>query len=840
MLKHLYKGMGLVFVFAAALWFFGRYIEEINVYTPGNTVEAGSETYPVIYLGASGHDMNRLYGYSANIPVGMMRESITVLDDGKLIDINIREYETPINKLNYEIRSCDTSELMDSGSVSALTDEDDRRICSIKPDCEFETSMEYSLKLTLVTNVSRKINYYTRIKYYPEECHVSEKMDFVMDFHDMTIKKDEAVATYIEPQDTTDNTTLAYVNIHSSFSNVTWGLLEPTVTTDIIPSIREINIETAAISLDYYATAQTDAGGETFYVREYYRIKYTPERMYLLWYERTMESLFDVSLSSLNKSDLNMGITPDTDMQIVVNGASTRVSFVKLGDVYMYDLAENRLNRIYSQYYEQDMSERTLYRQQDAHIISMDEEGNVTFAAYGYITHGGYEGKTAVIIYRYHVSDNALEELVYIPFDRPYQLIKEDFDKYCYINGKDVFYFVIDGRIYSYDIVADRLTLISGNAAGGNLTIIKDSNILAWEENGELVVMRLESGERTDIRPSGKRYVKLIGVIGENIVYGTGKDSDITHAADGTVQHIMQKLDIIDPDGNIVKTYKIKKRYISNAYVNENVVYIERVKKNSDGTYTSVAPDNIINRLDVKESDVRLTKRVSDKSMTEWYMTFPQTFVMETYPDEKVINKYIIGEEHVLNLDEYEKPVRYYVYAKGSIKSSFSSPAQAVAYADEEQGVVLNRDNRIVWERGGRFNSHTLSGIERVRTSGRADSMDACIYMLLRSEYIQLHLSDIGKMDGAVTDILSQYVDEPLNLSGITLDEALYFVSSGCPVIAMKDDKNAVLITAYTQVGVTIYDPKTGQTQTMYHENADSMFSAAGNIFYSVMKEADD
>ncbi len=838
MLKHLYKGMGLIIIFAAALWFFGRYIEEINVYTPGNTVEAGGETYPVLYLGASGSDMNRLYGYSSNIPVGMMRESITVLDDSKLFSVNIREYDTPINKLNYEIRSCDTRELMDSGSVSALTDKEDMRVCSIKPDCEFETSKEYSLKLVLVTNVSRKINYYTRIKYYPEECHVSEKLDFVMNFHNMTINKDEEAATYIEPQASADNTTLAYVDIHSAFANVTWGSLKPSVITDIIPTIREINIETAAVSLDYYASAQTDAGNETFYVKEYYRIKYTSGRIYLLWYERTVESLFEASLSSLNKSELNMGITSDTDMQIVVNDASTKASFVKLGDVYMYDLAENKLNRIYSQYFEQDISERKLYRQQNARIVSMDEEGNVTFAVYGYITHGGYEGKTAVILYRYHVSDNALEELVYIPFETPYQLLKEDFDKYCYINGKDVFYFVIDGRIYSYDIVADKLTLITKDAKDGHFTIIKDSNIFAWEENGALTILSLETGKRMDITPPENRYVRLVGVIGGSIVYGTGKNSDITRTADGTVQYIMQKLDIMDLDGNIIKTYKVKRNYISNAYVKDNVVYIDRVKKNADGSFTAVPSDNIINRLDVKEPAVKLTSRVSDKSMTEWYMSFPQSFVMETYPSETVINKYIMTKEHVLGLDEYEKPVKYYVYAKGGIKASFSSPAQAVVYADSEQGVVLNKDNRIVWERGGRFNSNTISGTDQIKASRKVDSIDACIYMLLRSRYIQVKPSDIAGKEGGIMDILSQYVDEPLNLSGINLDEALYFVSSGCPVIAMKDEKNAVIITAYTQTGVTIYDPQTGQLQTMYHANADSMFSAAGNIFYSVMKEA--
>ena len=49
MLKHLYKVMGLVIIFAAALWFFGKYIEEINVYTPGNTVEAKGDLSCIVY-----------------------------------------------------------------------------------------------------------------------------------------------------------------------------------------------------------------------------------------------------------------------------------------------------------------------------------------------------------------------------------------------------------------------------------------------------------------------------------------------------------------------------------------------------------------------------------------------------------------------------------------------------------------------------------------------------------------------------------------------------------------------------------------------------------------------
>lgn len=117
-----------------------------------------------------------------------------------------------------------------------------------------------------------------------------------------------------------------------------------------------------------------------------------------------------------------------------------------------------------------------------------------------------------------------------------------------------------------------------------------------------------------DIIPSENQYVRLVGVIGGSIVYGTGKNSDITHTADGAVQYIMQKLDIMNMDGNIVKTYKVKQHYISNAYVKDNVVYIDRVKKKADGSFVSVPSDNIINRLDVKESLLSLLRVCADKS----------------------------------------------------------------------------------------------------------------------------------------------------------------------------------------------------------------------------------
>ncbi len=838
MLKHLYKIMGLIIIFILSLWFFGRNMDVINSHIYEETVEITGETFPVISLTSQEMVMNRLYGYSSNIAANAIRESVTVINDTGRIGVNINKHNTDINKLSYELRSVVSNELLDSGEVSAFDKTEEGLQCVIKPDYTFETSTEYSLKIILITDVSKKINYYTRLKYYPETCYLKEKLDFVMDFHNKTMNKDESIAAYIEPDSSADNSTLAYVDINSSFANIVWGELRPSEITDIIPTVKEINIETAAIQLVYYAMADTDSGQCSYYVKEYYRIRYSGERIYLLWFERTVETDLDINNASLNKSQLNMGITADTDMQIISNDAVSRVAFVKNGDVYLYDLTDNVLNKAYSGYINDEEYEYRLYGQHNARIISMDEEGNMTFAVYGYVSHGAYEGKVAIILYRYRVSDSEIEELLYIPFENSYQVLKEDFEEYCYVNGKDVFYFVVDDKIYSYDIVAEKLTCIAESIEDGNFTIVPETNMFIWKENSVLNILNLETENKAVVDAGEGEYVNLIGVIGEHIVYGTGKNKDIRIAADGTKTCNMYRLDIADQSGNIIKTYSKKKIYISGAYVRDNVIYMDRVKK-QNGRFVPVGNDNIINRLSTVKASVVLVPRVTQRTMTEWYMSFPSGFEMTEVPEENIINKYIITKENTLYLEENNEKLKYYVYAKGEIKASYLSPAQAVIYADEQQGVVVNSRNRTVWERGGRFNSAQASGIDNVKSSGKVNSIDACIYMMLRSFYINAELSDIAKKDASIYDILAEYVKEPVNLKGCTLDEILYFISMGSPVIAMKDSSHAVLITAYDQNTVTIYDPDNGQSQTMYHNIANDMFAAAGNVFISCMKGED-
>lgn len=842
MLKHIYKILGLIVVFVLALWFFSKNIEEIKVHIIDDTVESEAGTFPVVNLINQNMSMNRLFGYSGNTPANVVRESVTPLGADKSMKVSINKCKTTVNKLNYEVRAVDTNELLDSGSVSAFDQKDVKPTASLAFDIDFKVSTEYALKLTLVTDVSKKINYYTRLKYYQDESYLKDKVDFAMNFHKMTFAKDEEVNNYIEPDSTVDNTTLANANINSSFENVVWGSLVPKEITQVIPTVKEYNIETASIQIVYYATAETDTGLETFYVKEFYRVKHTDDRMYLLWFERSIEANFEVNLASTNCNQLKAGITSGSDIQVVSNDAATKVAFVRNGDVYQYDLESNTINRLYSQYLDNDENEHELYRQQNTHIISVDEEGNMCFAVYGYMEHGAYEGKVAIVLYKYHVSDNAIEEMLYIPIQTTYQMLKENFENYCYVNTHDVFYFSIDDNVYSYNIVSEKFECIAEKVDEKNFTIVESADSYVWENAAdtgiakELVILNLETGNKVTIPAESDSYIRLIGVIGSNVVYGTGKINDINNTADGTAVYAMSKIKITDISGNEIKTYNKKNYYVVNAYIDNNVVYLDRCKKGKDGKFSKAPQDNIINRMQSVSSGLGLVSRVTDKTMTEWYFSLPQSFVMKEIPKFKVTNNYVVTKEHSLYLDESESSVKYYVYAKGGIEGKYISVAEAIVKADSEQGVVIDNNNQTIWERGGRFNTGVVTGLKNTAASGKVSSIDACAYMVINALHLNADINDFAGKNMSMTDILAKYIDSSVNLTGCNLDEVLYFVSNKKSVIAMKDGSNAVLITGYTQNSVTIYDPVTGSVETVFQTNADPMFSAAGNVFVSYLK----
>lgn len=111
--------------------------------------------------------------------------------------------------------------------------------------------------------------------------------------------------------------------------------------------LQELNSQTAVIVLKYTAQAQNDAGeNEEYNMREFYRVRYTKDRMYLLEFERTMDEIFDENNKVYYSKALSLGIA-NSDVEYMSNSEGSIVSFVQQGNIYSYDSSSNTISKIY-------------------------------------------------------------------------------------------------------------------------------------------------------------------------------------------------------------------------------------------------------------------------------------------------------------------------------------------------------------------------------------------------------------------------------------------------------------------------------------------------------------
>lgn len=837
--KRVYKVIILSFIFIISLVFMSQNIkeEEISLKT---TVEMGDAQLPLLYITTGGYEINRLHGYSSNIDANIIREVMTPVDSEKTIEVRFEENGASIRKIKYEVRELKENELLDSGEISALDQTDNGKKTKIKIDTALSTGKEYAMKITASLENSKKIHYYTRIKYYETDTYLDEKMDFVNTFHKKSLDKEKAedLARYLESDPSIDNSSFAKVTIHSSFENFSWGTLEPEVITNIVPTIKEFNTETAAVQLVYFVKVKTDSGMETYQVKEFYRIRYTSDRIYLLNYERNMEAVFDIGLTSLAKSEFKIGITKDTNMELVTSGENGNLAFVRQNALWYYNLAQNRAVRVFSFLDGEDDYLREGYDQHNIRILNMDEEGNIDFTVYGYMNRGDYEGKVAVVLYRFSAANNQIEELVYIPLETTYQMLKEEVNGFSYVSTNDMFYFTVNATLYSYDIVAKQLREVAVGINENNFAamIDNDGHAVAWtdteDEKSVMTILDLETFQETKTEAKEGESLRIFGNIGANLIYGYVKNADITETKEGAIIMPAYRLEIVDGEGNIRKTYKKKNIYVADVEINENIAKLIRVKK-TDGKYQEISFDSILSQGDTETAIVNLEPRVTEATKTEWYISLPAGFEMPGLPEVDATSNAILKEDTTLYLDLQEKEEeKYYVYAYGEIMTSTEDVAEAILLADENVGVVINEDNRLVWERSGKYNHKTLGQIQKVSVSQSVDSIGACLYMVLHYNHISADAEILTAEGKSIYNVLNENLTSPVNLTGCTLDEVLYFVSGGSPVIAMKDGNNAVLITGYDDSSITVIDPQ-GHLGKMSMKNGEKLFENAGNIFIS-------
>ena len=236
--------------------------------------------------------MNRLPGYTRDMDITAMRDTIIPLGKDGSLKIDIEADGAQVDSIRYEVYSLDGKDQFAQGEADVPAEGETGTTLNIGSILS-ETEREAALKVIL-TMGDRQAGYYTRIA-FPEDITTAECFSFAQKFHTDALNKknSEELESYLEPGDESDNTTFQTVNIHSNINHIQWGGLSPEVTGDVEWSIKESNTVYTSILANYQVSCRDEDGGASLYnIREFFRVRSLKGTIYLLDYNRDMEKVF--------------------------------------------------------------------------------------------------------------------------------------------------------------------------------------------------------------------------------------------------------------------------------------------------------------------------------------------------------------------------------------------------------------------------------------------------------------------------------------------------------------------------------------------------------------------
>lgn len=830
----------LFIIFCGSLIFFGSSMKDNSYSTEAKIVAFEETSLPVIFMRVNGCDINRLHGYSVNLDAFLMRETITPVMADQTLTVVISENDYDIRKVTYEITDISNGDKFEDGAVIALDKEDEYKTAKVKIKGALVSGREYALKITLISNESKRVYYYTRIM-LSDASNLAEKLDFVDTFHNASLDNETAgtLKKYLETQRGADTTDYSYVDIHSGTNMLAYGSLNPEIIYQELPVITEYTKDTASVTLSYYMSMNTTSGTEYYKVKECYRFRYTSVRVYLYDYERYTEAIFDYRLVSPSKNEFKLGITGETDIEAEASPDGQLSVFVRSGTLWLYDYKNSQITNVFSFKQQNTDYFRDIYEAHDIKILDVDDDGSVEFMVYGYMNRGDYEGRTGIVFYRYLQENMSVTELAYIPLATTYEILKGDIGSFAYITEGQLLYFTAFDRLYSYNFVSDRLEILSEDVNDDTMYYSEAKEYVAWQEKSEgalfVNVLELESGTMYKHEAEGDGYIRLLGSIDENLIYGYVRADDVSYDNFGNGIYPAYKLRIASYNSGALKTYEKEGFYVTGVSVSGNVITLDRIKKNEKmySGYEQAEQDNILNSVAVTTKPFMTNTRATDVMLKEYYLTLPAVVEMTGVP--KLVNSRNIMAVNDTTV-RITAPERaddiYYAYSFGEVISSGTDAGKVMAAADAGVGSMLDESGRVIWQRGSKKTKHEISGITKVSVSEELDSFMACVRMLCLYKNLDIVPGADLRSNGNITDSIEVYMKlQVMDLSGASLEEVLNFVSDNRPVIGMLSDNRAVLIYGYDSNYVTMYNPYTGKTLKMDLDEADEKFSECGNRF---------
>lgn len=829
MKRFLLKTLTFLVVFVSALLICSKIMNRDNF---GMTREMAEATLPIVRLQTGNLTYNELHGLVSETDVAFQRDTMTVLGENRELVFSVELFDTKINKLAVEVRSYDGSRLIENTEIQnyQLVKHTIHVDTTVKDLIEPDT--EYALIIVVTDENDREIRYHTRM-IWSEKLYAAEKLAFVKEFHEKTFDSVQIneLVKYMESNSKGNNTTLHKVDIHSSLAQLGWGELDIQPESEPVLNLKNIDGQTASVELLRMVSTGTGKKKDYYFVEEVYRIRYTTDRVYLLDFDRTMTQIPDVKGDIYGNNKIYLGIVAE-NVPLMESEDGNIVVFEVANRLCSYNITTNKLAILFGFYDGQHTDARNTYRQHAIRVLDVNEAGNVQFVVYGYMNRGKHEGEVGIQLYSYDSERNTIEESVYIPYEKTYEILSREMEKLLYLNREGILYLYLNHCIYAVDTMEKTSQKLAVMEKNGTVEISENHKVAVWNENKKLKLMNLGIQKQVAVSAEAGERLFALGFMGEDLIYGVAREEDIARDSTGKVLVPMYKLCICNTSGVILKEYQQENIYITGCEIAGNQIGLERIERKEDGNYKEIPQEHIMNNVTEEKGKNQLVVAAIDiyerVVQVEVRSTIDDKNIQILTPKEVVFEGARNTELAPESFDEL-----YYVYDRYGVAGVYMSPAEAFQQAYTNSGVVLDENGRVIWIKGNRVTKNQIMAIKEQEPEKEKSSLAVCMDTMLKYKGITLSTEELLLQGETPQSILAENLqgNRVLDLTGCNLDTILYFTNKDIPVLGILEDGEAVLIVGFNQYNIVILDPKTGKLPKKGINDSTQWFEKNGNRF---------
>lgn len=807
-----------------------------------------------LYAKNSGMKINEMDAYVQEMNAAYLRLSITPVSENKTVTLLMSEPVNNVETISYVLMDENNSQEIESGECPKIQRVEGERQTEICFQSDLQPGREYCLNLTVQDDDRQTYYYYTRVV-YGNNLQAYDKLQFVSDFHTAIFEKTAStrIAEYLAFSSDASSNDFRKVSIASDSDIVTWGDLNPEVVSEVDMTIFNLDSQTGEIQIVYEIEARDDSGNDYNYmVRELYEVSSTGSTVSLLDYSRTMEEKLDEQSFVFNNNRMRLGIVDESKMDIQVYGKeepeeeetqsgetvsesqaqdeteyNTYISFVADGGLWVYNTRDNILTQAFGFERKSQVSHRdSSYMNHGVKVLRTEENGDLYFAVYGYMYNGDNEGQFGISVNYYNRVDGTYSELLFIPYDKNFTMLNRGIQKMAFVDADDMLYICLEDTIYRFDIYMKTSEIILEQAESEDCVISGDGRgvVICHRDTAgtvsEIEWRNLETGESREIYRQTQDLV-LIGMLGENMVYGVG-----------TISGEEQRLDalyIVDEELNVLKEYTVSGGYITGASIDENLLEISRRGNNQEEMPVDYILYNESDTQNISTIDVRDNARQRET----WLVTEEYGYDMPVVLSARGIESY--RNTHMEFQAQSEDYAGYFVYNNENLMK-YPTFKEAYSEALENGGKVLDSLGRIISRPSVLAEEKDLNGynITLAETDVMAQQRAVLEWIF---KYEKISGEPVLDSDDMLENLQTNLPDfHVVDMTGIALDDALTMISDGYPLIVVNSEGTWCVVEGYVNGYIVVADPKDGTVSGYERDSAVNGIASSGNVIYSYYK----